>query len=493
MQKFRKVIAVILVFSTLISSVTLFASAKEDCDCSTAPLIVVSGFATVPLYLDEGTDAEEKVWAPQSKLIVNAVLKLIFPIVGLCLTGNWTKFTDTLCEQVMSVFKNSLCDADGNSVSNVRVRKYPLSADNHSDFYLSDNKDEQAFVMTAVYTLPQGHTYFFSYDWRLDPMDNSRDLADFVEKVKSETGHDKVVLAGCSMGGAITLSYLSQFGSDDVRSVILDNSAFQGTTLVGELLNLEFAFDKETIIDYILQFISAGEGFEAFLEKLLTKTHIVDSLIRFAEKVIDNTEDGLSEKVLYPVFAYMPGMWTLVCDADYEKAKENSLDKEINKELIKKIDTYHYNVQQKAKEILSDAKDNGCNIMIVTSYNSIGTPLTKSHRANNDLLIGAELASGGAVIADIGETLPDDYTQATDCGHNHISADRVIDASTCMFPEYTWFVKDMKHLDFPYGSEAVQFLMWLVQADEQYTVRTNEKYPQFMYYTYADKTLNPLK
>lgn len=492
MKAFHRFVSAILVFSIIVSSV-VFASAKDSCDCGTAPLIVVSGFATVPLYLNEGTETEEKVWAPQSKLIVSAVLKLVFPIMGLCITGNWDRFNDSLNKTVLSVFEKSLCDADGESVHDVRVRKYPLSADNHADFYCSDNKDEQALVMTAVYTLPKGHTYFFSYDWRLDPMDNAKDLADFVEKAKRETGHDKVVLTGCSMGGAITLSYLQQFGYDSVKSVILDNSAFQGTRLVGELLNLDFAFDKEIIIDYLFQFLSLGEKTESFIKKLLMKTNTVDSLISLATKLIDNTKDSLSKEVLYPVFAYMPGMWTLVCHDDYESAKAKSLDKEINKKLIEKIDDYHYNVQCRAKEILTNAKENGCNIAIVTSYNTTGVPIIKSYKANNDLLIEAELSSGGATVAELGATLPEGYKQAIDCGHNHISADRVIDASTGMFPEYTWFVKDMLHLDFPYQSEAVDFLIWLVLADEQLTVFSNEKYPQFMQYSYADKTLSPLQ
>ena len=186
-------------------------------------------------------------------------------------------------------------------------------------------------------------------------------------------------------------------------------------------------------------------------------------------------------------------MWTLVCHDDYESAKEKSLDKDINKKLIEKIDDYHYNVQCKAKEILTRAKENGCNIAIVTSYDTAGVPIVKSNKANNDLLIEAELSSGGATVADLGDTLPEGYKQAIDCGHNHISSDRVIDASTGMFPEYTWFIKDMLHLDFPYQSEAVNFLIWLVCSDEQPTIFSNEKYPQFMQYSYADKTLLPLQ
>ena len=66
---------------------------------------------------------------------------------------------------------------------------------------------------------------------------------------------------------------------------------------------------------------------------------------------------------------------------------------------------------------------------------------------------------------------------------------RVIDASTCMFPEWTWFVRDMGHLDYPYGSEGMDFLMWLIRMDTQYTIRTSARYPQFMRYDVKEKTL----
>ena len=59
-----------------------------------------------------------------------------------------------------------------------------------------------------------------------------------------------------------------------------------------------------------------------------------------------------------------------------------------------------------------------------------------------------------------------------------------------MFPELTWFVRDMGHLDYPYGSEGMDFLMWLVRMDSQYTIRTSARYPQFMRYDVKQKTLS---
>ena len=108
---------------------------------------------------------------------------------------------------------------------------------------------------------------------------------------------------------------------------------------------------------------------------------------------------------------------------------------------------------------------------------------------SNDYLIDTSLSSGGAVCADNGKTLPDGYVQQKDRRHDHISPDRRIDASTCMYPENTWFIRDMGHLDFPYGTEGADFLMWLVCADTQLTIRSDVRYPQFLVYNKAAGTL----
>jgi hypothetical protein len=232
------------------------------------------------------------------------------------------------------------------------------------------------------------------------------------------------------------------------------------------------------------------EQFKSFIRTCLSRSLLTDKLVSFAGKLLENTKDQTSAEVLYPLFAYMPGMWAFVNAKDYERAKQCALDPEVNKELIRKIDAYHYGVQAKAKQLLQKASAQGCRIAITANYGKFAIPLTKSMRVCDDYLIDTALASGGAVCANVFQTLPETYKQQRDRRHNHISPDRVIDASTCMFPEWTWFVRDMGHLDYPYGSEGMDFLMWLIQMDSQYTIRTSDRYPQFMKYDVKQKTLS---
>ena len=133
----------------------------------------------------------------------------------------------------------------------------------------------------------------------------------------------------------------------------------------------------------------------------------------------------------------------------------------------------------------------GCNLFILVNYGKYGIPVSTARMNCNDYLIDTSLSSGGAVCASNGQTLPKGYVQKVDCGHDHLSPDGRIDASTCMFPEITWFVRDMGHLDYPYGGDGADFLMWFVCANKQYNVRSDPRYPQFLKYDKLTKKLSP--
>ena len=62
-----------------------------------------------------------------------------------------------------------------------------------------------------------------------------------------------------------------------------------------------------------------------------------------------------------------------------------------------------------------------------------------------DALIDTQYTSGGATCSDYGSTLGDDYVCKANCGHNHLSPDNRIDASTCALPENTWFIEGQYH------------------------------------------------
>ena len=72
----------------------------------------------------------------------------------------------------------------------------------------------------------------------------------------------------------------------------------------------------------------------------------------------------------------------------------------------------------------------------------------------------------------------------------YLSPDLVVDAHTCKYPNYTWFIKNCPHADYP--PEIDQLFIEIFNAGKQYTITTNSKYPQFVSYDTNTKKISPI-
>lgn len=477
-MKFRRIISVLLaavmIFGMVTNAFALPAAQQEDRWAELAarriPVINVDGIGTSDIYQDKGTPDEKKIFYPEIDDVLNELKKLILPLFIFLINHDVDAFAGKLIERADAILGDIDCNPDGTSQDNISVYEY---------FYFPEdyNFDRELY---------------FTYDWRLDPMDNSVRLKDYIEMIKAETGCEKVSLIPNSMGCTIVMAYIEQFGTDSVDSIVMRSSAFQGVSLVGELFNGRIQINKRAVLGYIRGFL--GEDTKSKrVDTLLTVldfTGVFDVLLCFVDCVLDRFKDRVYDELLIETFGYMPGVWSLVPDDYYEDAKAYMLDSEINAILIEKIDRYHYDVQCKADQLLQAAIDNGVILGIISNYGLYGCPVSANPDAQTDYLIDTVYTSGGATCAELGSTLGDDYEQAVNCGHNHISADRVIDASTCMFPEYTWFVKGMQHVKF--NSDYRNLVYWILLQENQPDVFTNPQFVQFLALDKSSNTLYPL-
>ena len=89
----------------------------------------------------------------------------------------------------------------------------------------------------------------------------------------------------------------------------------------------------------------------------------------------------------------------------------------------------------------------------------------------------------GAYAANIGETLPEDYKQAnTHCSnpeHKHISPDRVVDASTGLLPDTTFYFNGQKHEQTALNDTILKLALRLLEDDSIQDVYSNPDFPQF--------------
>lgn len=483
MKKSAKIIISVILCLTVALCSLIPAFAREP---KTA-FVVVSGMNTFPLYRDG-----EKVFPTQAKTIMKLASKLALPLVGFLKDGDYDKLGDALFPAAAEAFDDLACSTDGSSKYDVTTDLFPLSAGNYPDAFMNEVKDEGGVVKAGIDAFGADNTYFFNYDWRLDPLKHADELNKFIKNVKSETKCDRVALAAFSMGGTVTLSYLYKYGSADVDSVALCSTAFQGTSCMGSMFSGDLSIDAYGLIRRMAQLTRNDflDELIMFLNEALEAYKINASIDGYINNVLTNLNERLYKELIIPVFGYMPGLWGLVDAENYEKAKEVMLA-DADPALIKAIDEYHYSVQAKAYNILK-AAENDTTVYITAQYNMQGLPVSEtSTNSNNDFLIDVNYASGGAICSRLDKTLPEGYTQAKADGHNHLSADRQIDASTCMFPEQTWFIRDMAHVDYNVG-ESTDFLIWLMRSEKQLTINDSELYPQFMKYNSKSNTLAPV-
>ena len=468
----KKVLSFTVALVILVTSCCGVVFAKEKCDCGNAPVIYIEGQGET-LYINEGQQDEKSVPYFDEAVLKN-IPKLLFAMVWKGLTGNYDILADVLIESAKQIVDIIACDKDGNSKYDVTIRKRTYNYNNHAILeYVKSNN---------ITTLPRD--FDFTYDWRLDPVYNAQRLNDMIDNIKEATGHDKVIILAHSEGNNVLCSYLYQYGHDSVEKIICMSPAYQGLSIDGSLFAKEYnIYDKGDALGFFLGTVLKGAEKDAVtsLYSILNKLGVVDIILNDVQDLFNHIYEQKVYDYLMSVLGTMPGMWSFVPDEYYATAKKAAFEgKEGYDILIQKIDYFHYNVQNKAAKLLEDAMNDGVDVSIIAGYGISTIPVSNSAPEHSDLMINTRFMSLGATCAPLGETFADDYVQKVNDGHGHLSPDMMIDASTCKFPEITWFIRDMTHSEMP--DCYCQFLAKLCLYDGQPKVDSFPEYSQFMAY-----------
>jgi hypothetical protein len=142
---------------------------------------------------------------------------------------------------------------------------------------------------------------------------------------------------------------------------------------------------------------------------------------------------------------------------------------------IAKTDKFHYEVQLQTEETILELQEKGINFYIFTKYGFPDFPLYEGATNQSDGYTSVKKQSFGAVSADFGEVLSEEYINGLS-DKTYLSPDYKIDASTCLIPERSWFVKNLYHSYFE-----VLHPMTLEIMRYDLTVES-EKYPQYIYH-----------
>ena len=481
----KKILAMLVTLSILLSCLALPAfAADKTCDCGNLPIIVVSGMGAMPFYLNEGTSEETQfTFPPKPDNIPKLVFKALGGMLLSMVTFSLRPVVNVAVDIALDILGIAACDADGNSLYPVTpvimdkaMSEYPAST------YANAGEAEFSIVNAAVEAVGADHTYFFNYDWRLDPMDNVDDLDAMITRALRETGHDKVRLAAISMGGVQTMTYLYKYGHERIDTIWFLSAAWNGLLFATNAFSGDIRFDQDAFFTWLQTLEIGSEKTDAVMDKLfgfLGKTPLLRPMFTLTNKLTEAVNGDVALRVIRPTLGSTPGMWCFVRDDKYEDAKKLMLS-DASETFLRRVDTYHYNVLCKREELIADAIADGVQVLVFSHYNNGCVPITASAKAHGDSLIETTCSSGGATVADCGDTLGDGYVQKAHPEHDHLSADGVIDASTCTLPDRTWFIKNMNHVGCKNHSAYWEMLRTFFSMDEQPDVFSDSRYPQFL-------------
>ena len=491
----KKILSILLAAVLMLSLATpAFAAVNVNASKSQIPIIRISGDGE-SLYDDQGNElvtgtgvfsALETEDSDNEELYRSiAHVLLPFLIDGL-IYDQWDGYYDALYEEISELFGNALLDKNGEPLDNSGIsesRKKQLERDMNTDKYGSK----------GYYAVED---YRFYYDWRLDPTDIADDFNAYINAIRTKTGHDKVGIVASCLGTSIVMAYLAEYGSDAVSGIGLDGSVCNGSEILSETISGKFTVDGDSLTRVLEDSNYLGvfdmDEFLLATVDLLSKSGAIDGITTSVKMTIyDKVAKGVTSALALSTLCTWPGYWSTVSAEDYDDAMlyvfgEKGSEKRVEYAgLIKKIENYNV-VRGKTANLLTAAKANGVNIGIVSKYGYQIIPICKSGPELADELVTVEKSSFGATTSKIYDTLPDIYlAQMTPEERKYVSPDKQVDASTCLFPDSTWFIKGASHAH--WTDEEIQILYDVVSADRQLTVEDTE-ISQFMLYTYEDDT-----
>lgn len=482
----KKIISFILAFALVFSMCAIGASAavKTECggNCGTCPSIVVPGIGQSNVWaLDENgdylvDDNGDRINCFPAYFNVGSIVKTVLvPALLTLLTQHDFGLSDALCDVVLDSFAVNMCDENGKNTGNIEVEKYPYSVAECSEY-----EKEQIYnnIPLQAYSemVGEDHLYYFAYNSFGNNLDIVNELYDFIQMVKAETGHDKVNIVPISMGGSIANGLLEYYPKvvNDLNKVVYIVPALNGSTIVGDLYTKNLTFlDSDFLYNGFLETLMDED--EARMIEVIARILPDDVLMQ----VLNSVVDCLVEEVA----ANITCLWGLCPKEYYPEASKALLG---SKPEIKKQTDMYYRAQVNSLDNIQRLVDNGVEVYNIVDYDAPLYCIGNSWNDDNaDGVIHLSSTAMGVHSALVGEALPEDYEQAntsvncSDSTHNHISPDRVVDASTGLLPDTTFYFDGQNHEKTARNDAIIALATQLLATDEIKSVYSTPDFPQF--------------
>lgn len=486
----KKILCIILSLSVVIASFSVFTSivsadVNRENFGTYYPTVYVGGQG------QQINDANGNKLYPFDEDLTNEFLsevasQLLPKYKDALFSQDWDEFLDTVYDLFSPIISKIALDENGDA-SDGSTNEWQWTKENYSI--------EKINGKYPVYR------YYFNYDWRLDPFVTARKLHNYIEDILEITGEEKVELVGRCLGACVANAYLYLYDGEYIDSYVQYASAAQGSLTIEKLYSGQIGLDPDSIENYFSDnYLGLDENLNSFIVSVMTilnKTYGLDLICKAFDKTYSEIYMDILPRLMGETFATFPGYWSMVSDNDncYNEAKRVLLysrgytDDSV---LVKRIDDYHYNVQNKVGELF-DRMTNEKNIHIsnITKYGFCARPFLKNARDLGDDTCSVTASSNGATTSRVNTVLSPLYILKAKFNgtEKYISPDWKIDASTCLRPDSTWFIKDLKHPDFP---DFIEAFLATILNDNDITVDSYDEYPQFLVYNKENESLDKM-
>ncbi|MBR2892891.1 MAG: hypothetical protein IKB94_03455 [Clostridia bacterium] len=499
MKTFKRLLSLtlclVMVFSCTVP-ITLATDEKGKCSCDHCPSIVLPGlFQSKALYLDDqGNDMLKSDGTPYAApffmeatgdIVKLALEEALVPLGSLLITqqDKENRCAEAIADVLGKVLVGNLAlDSTGHPVKNVSADKYTTSL-------AGLRQDQREYALSKVpldaYVDIAGldHLYFLSYLHTGNIMDIAAELYELIQIAKKETGHDKVNLVPLSQGGSVEnalMQYYIDNGldfSEDVNRVCYVVPAADGAYILGDIYRYGFIDEPDALYGYMLpSLLGEDNSWLAYLINLLLRI--------FPNADLNNILDTAVHTLIEDYLEYSTCLWALIPSYDYPTCREMYLSDEEDAEIRRQTDWY-YNAQVNSRKYILDAQADGVEFFDIVCYNKAVFKIFDSwDKVNGDGVIHTDSESFGATTVSVDVPLAKDYVQAnTYCTapgkHNHIDDERLIDASTGIMCERTFYFKDAGH-DRTAANDVIMRLAVRILTDNTFSdVYSDPAFPQF--------------
>ena len=346
---------------------------------------------------------------------------------------------------------------------------------------------------------PNGYNfYIFPYDWRRDPRESAEQLNIFIDNIRSSTGAEKVNLLGRCEGACPVMSYLTAYGAGKINRLFFLNSGFRGIVGADAPFSGELCLEAKPARDWLDEMLNGDlPDIPVNSMDIVTQPYwlVLKALVRavyesYGLEIAAQAINSLYNRMFRPAlretlltgYGTWPGIWAMVFEENTETAISFVFEgkEEQYAGLIEKIRGYNREVRAGADERLKEINAQGVDIGVLAKYGYATDPIEKGSAQLSDEKAYLKHSSFGATTADFGETLSDAYVAEAEAKGNgrYISPDRMVDASTCLFPDSTWTVGALQHQIVP------GYLDWFAYrfftSETAMTIDSDPALPQFL-------------